>query len=43
MSKSQKEIIIGFIPPFNNLTKTGRAVMIAKRYREIGGKAIFFW
>jgi len=39
-SKTKK--IVGFFPPFFNLAETGRAVLIAKRYREMGGKAIFF-
>ena len=34
--------LIGFFPPFLSLADAGRLVMIAKRYRELGGKAIFF-
>ena len=41
-SASKKKITVGFFPPFFNLAETGRAVMIAKRYTEMGGKAIFF-
>ena len=39
---SQQKPLVGFFPPFVNLAETGRAVMIAKRYREMGGSAIFF-
>lgn len=44
MSKavSKQVSLVGFFPPFINLAETGRAVMIAKRYRELGGRAIFF-
>ena len=34
--------LIGFFPPFHSLADTGRLVIIAKQYRELGGKAIFF-
>jgi len=34
--------LIGFFPPFLSLADTGRLVMIAKRYRELGGEGIFF-
>lgn len=34
--------LIGFFPLFYNLAETGRAVLVAKRYIELGGKAIFF-
>ena len=37
-----KKPLIGFFPLFYNLAETGRAVIIAKRYMELGGKAIFF-
>jgi len=37
-----KKPLIGFFPLFYNLAETGRAVIIAKRYKELGGKAIFF-
>ena len=44
MNKSslQLEKLVGFFPPFSNLSEAGRAVMIAKRYRELGGNIIFF-
>lgn len=44
MSKSypQLEQLVGFFPSFSNLAETGRAVMIAKRYKELGGRVIFF-
>lgn len=38
----KKKPLIGFAPPFYGLGDTGSLVMIAKRYRELGGKAIFF-
>jgi UDP:flavonoid glycosyltransferase YjiC (YdhE family) len=34
--------LIGFFPLFYYLSEAGRAVLVAKRYREMGGKAIFF-
>ena len=37
-----KKPYLGFVPITYNLAETGRAVMIAKRYKELGGKAIFF-
>ena len=39
---SSKRPLIGFFPLFYNLAETGRALLIAKRYVEQGGKAIFF-
>ena len=39
---SDKKPLLGFFPITYNLAETGRAVMIAKRYRELGGEAIFF-
>ena len=41
-SSKNKKPLIGFFPLFYNLAETGRAVIIAKRYIELGGKAIFF-
>lgn len=41
-SCSHLEQLVGFSPSSSNLAETGRAVMIAKRYRELGGKVIFF-
>lgn len=41
-STSQKKPLVGFFPPFSNLAETGRALLVAKRYRELGGRAIFF-
>lgn len=38
----EEKPLIGFFPPFLSLADAGRLVMIAKRYRELGGKAIFF-
>jgi UDP-N-acetylglucosamine:LPS N-acetylglucosamine transferase len=34
--------LVGFFPSFCNLAETGRAVMIAKQFRDLGGEAIFF-
>jgi UDP:flavonoid glycosyltransferase YjiC (YdhE family) len=34
--------LIGFFPLFYNLAETGRAVVIAKRYIDIGGEVVFF-
>ena len=43
MKKSHYDLpLIGFFPLFYNLAETGRAVLIAKRYLEQGGKAVFF-
>ncbi len=46
MKKSKKTKnslpLVGFFPLFYNLAETGRALLIAKRYKEIGGKVIFF-
>jgi len=39
---SKNNQLVGFFPPFSNLAETGRAVMIAKRYKELGGNPIFF-
>ena len=39
---SSKKPLVGFFPLFYNLAETGRAVIIAKRYIELGGQAIFF-
>jgi len=39
---SDKKPLVGFFPAFFNLAETGRAVLIAKRYKELGGEAIFF-
>ena len=37
-----QEYLIGFFPAFTNLAETGRAIMIAKRYVELGGKVVLF-
>ena len=44
MSRSYSHLdqLVGFFPASSNLAETGRAVMIAKRFRELGGKVIFF-
>ena len=36
-SNTQSKQLVGFFPSFSNLAETGRAVMIAKRYKELGG------
>ena len=42
MVKSNEKPLIGFFPLFYNLAETGRAVLIAKRYKELGGETVFF-
>ena len=43
MNASSKKLpLIGFFPLFYNLAETGRAVLVAKRYIERGGEAVFF-
>jgi len=39
---TKKKPLVGFFPVFYNLAETGRAVLIAKRYLELGGDALFF-
>ena len=39
---SDKKPLVGFFPLSFNLAETGRAIMIAKRYKELGGEVIFF-
>jgi len=39
---SDKKPCIGFFPLSYSLAETGRAVIIAKRYMELGGDAVFF-
>ena len=34
--------LIGFSPLFFYISETGRALLVAKRYQELGGKVIFF-
>jgi len=41
-SVSRQMPLVGFFPPFSNLAEAGRAVLVAKRYRELGGRVIFF-
>ena len=40
--KNTEKPLIGFFPLFYNLAETGRAVLVAKRYIEQGGTAVFF-
>ncbi len=42
MSRPSEKPLIGFFPLFYNLAETGRAILVAKRYIELGGKAVFF-
>jgi len=42
MSNNYEKPLIGFFPLFYNLAETGRAVLTARRYIEIGGKVVFF-
>ncbi len=39
---SSNRPLVGFFPLFYNLAETGRALLVAKRYVEQGGKAVFF-
>jgi UDP:flavonoid glycosyltransferase YjiC (YdhE family) len=39
---SEEKPLIGFFPPCHSLADTGRLVMIAKRYNDLGGKSVFF-
>lgn len=41
-SSSNKKPLVGFFPLFYNFGETCRAVLIAKRYKELGGEAVFF-
>jgi len=40
--KKNNKSLVGFFPLFFNISETGRAVLVAKRYQELGGKVIFF-
>jgi len=42
MNRSNEKPLVGFFPLSYNLAETGRAVLVAKRYVELGGKAVFF-
>jgi len=43
VTTTQKEKpLVGFFPLFYNLSESGRAVLVAKRFAELGGKVIFF-
>ncbi len=42
MDRVDKKPLVGFFPLTYNLAETGRAVLVAKRYVELGGKAVFF-
>ncbi len=42
VNKKDKKPLVGFFPLFQNLAETGRALMVAKRYIKIGGRAVFF-
>jgi UDP:flavonoid glycosyltransferase YjiC (YdhE family) len=39
---THKKNLIGFFPLFYNLSETGRGVLIAKQYQNLGGKVVFF-
>jgi len=41
-SQKLKDNPVGFFPPFVNLSESGRIILIAKRYREMGGNPIVF-
>jgi hypothetical protein len=38
--QSDNKFLVGFFPLFYNLAETGRAVLIAKRIIELGGKIL---
>ena len=40
--KSSRMPLIGFFPLFYNLAESGRAVLVAKRFVEGGGRVVFF-
>jgi len=40
--KSTEKPLIGFFPLFYNLAETGRSILVARRYVEMGGKVVFF-
>ena len=42
MVKYNNKSLIGFFPLTFNLAETGRAILVAKRYIELGGNIIFF-
>ena len=42
MKKSDDKPLVGFFPLSYNLAETGRAVLVAKRYMELGGRVVFF-
>jgi len=42
MNSSDEKPLVGFFPLTYNLAETGHAVLVAKRYVELGGKAVFF-
>lgn len=42
MKKNNSKPLIGFFPLTFNLAETGRAILVAKRYVGLGGKALFF-
>ncbi|UCB58920.1 MAG: hypothetical protein JSV67_01085 [Thermoplasmatales archaeon] len=42
MKKNNEKPLIGFFPLTFNLAETGRAILVAKRYVDMGGKALFF-
>ena len=39
---SNDKPLVGFFPLFYNLSETGRAVLVAKKFEELGGNVIFF-
>jgi len=40
--KTDKKPLVGFFPLTYNLAETGRAILVAKRYVDLGGRVIFF-
>jgi UDP:flavonoid glycosyltransferase YjiC (YdhE family) len=41
-TNSKQKPLVGFFPSADNLAEYGRAVMIAKRFKKLGGNVIFF-
>lgn len=42
MTRFDEKPLVGFFPLSHNLAETGHAILVAKQYEELGGKAVFF-
>jgi len=42
ISENDQMPLVGFFPLFYNLAESGRAVLVAKRFVELGGRVVFF-